>query len=166
MSDAPRSFLALDLNTKTGWAAGFVGQPKPRSWGVWDLAGPWPVAGKGAALADFLSDAITFWKPGLVIFEAPLIAGKQSSHQTAYTTMGLAFMAEVVCFRRNIRVLQANVQTVRSRVLGQGRGMSKQEIIAWVRRRDIDVTDDNAADAIVLWLYAVQERLLKDVARS
>jgi crossover junction endodeoxyribonuclease RuvC len=148
--------LALDLSTKTGWCVGAPGS-KP-AFGRWLLgsssatpAAPW------CGLLDCLADAVVVHRPTRIDVEAPLPATSQKSQDIARLLIGLADMAQIFCFRRELPHAEHNAATVRRVVLGAGHGRApKSEIIGWCRARGFDVIDDNAADAIVLWHYVTR----------
>lgn len=161
MTDDPTrgGILALDLAQHTGWAYGSPGDAKPRAWGVWDL-GSAAKFGHGcvfATLLDWLGDAFKLYRPSMVIQEAPLSAGKQSHANTARLLFGYCTVVETICYRWSIPVREQAAPTVRSRTIGSAR-VDKAQIVAWCRSQGIDVTDHNAADAIVLWYFANKAR--------
>lgn len=148
--------LALDLASRTGWAYGPASArlTKPQAFGYWDLgrstvsmAAPW------AALGDFLGDAYTTFGPSMIVFEAPLPPQAQTHAKTARLLFGYCTVAELFCYRREIRCREQDATSVRKRLIGKGRP-DKNEIVAWCRARGLDITDHNAADAVLLWYFA------------
>lgn len=154
---AQGGILALDLSTRTGWAYGVPGGGKP-IFGTWvlgsssaDLAAPW------AALGDNLGAAIALHDPSLVVVEAPLPAMRQRSENIARLLIGMAVVAELVCWRRHVEYAEQDAGTIRSKLMSKARP-EKSEIIAWCRKQGHDVVDDNAADALCVWHFAVRTR--------
>ena len=147
--------LTLDLAARTGWAYGHAGAPAPRGYGVWDI-GSAARGGHGAVLAtlaDWLGDAFKLYRPSLVVMEAPLPPQAQTHANTARLLLGYCSVVELICYRWSILLREQGARDVRLRTIGKSR-LEKPEIVQWCRGRGIDVTDHNAADAIVLWYFA------------
>lgn len=156
MSDrfAPGGLLTLDLSTRTGWAYGTPKAAALPAYGTWllgssssNLGRPW------AALGDALGAFLAVNKPSRVIFEAPLPAMRQKQERIARLLIGMAVITELICFRRDVRCQEQSAMKPRQTLMGTARP-KKDEIVAWCRNQGSTVVDDNAADAIVLWLYA------------
>jgi len=153
--------LSLDLSTKTGWAYGPAAWRlrRPQCYGTWDLGSskvslaiPW------AALVDALGDALTLYRPSLVVMEAPLPAQAQKHERVARLLIGLCCMVELVCYRWGVECREQNAIQVRKSLLNNARP-DKADIVAWCRARGLaDLTDHNAADAVTLWFYAAALR--------
>ena len=160
MSDlAPHQggLLTLDLSTKTGFAYGHIGDPKPTG-GVWllgtssnGLPRPW------TALLDRLGDTLRMFEPSLVVFEAPLPAMRQKQEKIARLLIGLAVLVETTCWRWDIECLEQDAGTARRDILGKARP-EKKEIVSWCQGKGWDVADDNHADALLLWQWVGNKR--------
>lgn len=147
--------LALDLATRLGWACGRPdGEP---SYGTKVLPSTGEDIGRFAeAYNEWLLDMITLESPGLVVFEAPILAG-QTTLTTARKLTGLAWHTEFVCRLREIRCAEHHLQSVKKFFAGSGRA-DKAAMIAAARRQGWDPKDDNAADALGLWACAVHQK--------
>lgn len=149
-----RSILALDLATQLGFAVGMPGS-EPR-YGTKVLPSTGEDIGRfGHAYDEWLSDMITLENPGLVVFEAPILAG-QTTITTARKLGGLAWHTEFVCHRREVRCAEHHLQSVKKFFAGNGRA-SKEDMIAAARRQGWDPKTDDAADALGLWSCAVHQ---------
>lgn len=151
----PGAILALDLSLTTGFALGHACDREPLS-GVWSL----PSGNQGAAfdaLEHNLADAIEVHAPSLVFMEAPLVAMVQTS---ARLLLGLAAHVESTCWRYSVPCREETVQKIRLVATGRGhfkKGMAKAHVAEWCRNRGWSPCDDNAADALVAWQYAISE---------
>lgn len=160
---APGGVLALDLATKTGWCYGPIGAERP-VWGVWQLPSPTEAGRQGAAFRNQLLDAIDRYRPKLIMYEAALPAGAMPHAKTGELLIGLAFVADVACYDREVEARKEWPQTIRSKVMGPGNGRitSKQKndgmIVRWLQARGLPVEDHNAADAILAWMFACHIR--------
>lgn len=146
--------LALDLARRLGWAAGVPGE-RPRS-GVVQLRGQ-SHGEVYAALGNWLDDARIVHQPARLVFEAPLIGGQHAGINAARLALGMVAIVEQFCWDHSIECFEEHVSRTRKEVLGRGNfatGTAKAEVLAWVRGRGFDVTDDNQADSLVLWLHA------------
>lgn len=144
------SVLFLDLARQTGWCDGVPGE-RPVS-GTTRLAPP--DSGSAAVMGgmiQWLGERLKAFRPRAIVYEAPFHG------QNMHTTMiawGLAGVTEGVGDRMGVyRIEKANLSTIRSRVMGNGRA-KKWEIIEHVKGLGFDPLDDNEADAILGWLYA------------
>lgn len=147
--------LTLDLARNTGWAYGPAGANKPRAFGVWDL-GSAARGGHGAVLAtlsDWLGDAFKMYRPALVVMEAPLPPQAQTHANTARLLLGYCAVVELLCYRWSISLREQGAAEVRRRVIGRPR-LEKAEIVQWCRDQGHDMSDHNAADAVVLWYFS------------
>jgi Holliday junction resolvasome RuvABC endonuclease subunit len=154
MGAEPGGIFALDLSRNCGWAYGRPGR-KPIN-GTWVL--PF-IGGAGAVFCSFentLAEALEFHAPAHVVVEAPLPLPALNNAEVARQQLGLRAFAMSECYRASIPFHEMDAYTVRRDILGTGRfakGTVKREVIAWCRRQGIDVPDDNAADAVVLFTY-------------
>lgn len=149
--------LSLDLATSTGWAASVPASPsgRPKS-GVWRLGTD--ALSLGSFFDGFdqlLSDAITVFAPRLIVYEAPILHSGQMTPATALKLQGLAALTELIAFRREVPVRQANNQTVKKFFAGYGHA-KKPDMIAACRDRgwNIDSPDEADALAILAWAQA------------
>jgi len=153
--------LALDLATNTGWCEGIPGE-KP-TFGSVRLAysgGTNPEAYE--TLFKFMSDRFALTRYQMVIFEAPQSPSHMAGHSNAKTfrrLYGLVEMAEWVAHMHGYfggRVREANVHDVRKNLLGARppKGEAKKAVVGRLRGLGFDVKDDDAADAVAVWLYA------------
>ncbi len=143
--------LALDLATRTGFAVGEAsGEPR---FGTKVIGRPGESIGKFANLFDeWLSDMITLEAPELIVFEAPILPAR-TTPDTARKLMGLAFLTELICYRRDVRCREANIMTVKKFFTGRGRA-SKAEMIEAAASHGWICKDDNEADALGVWALA------------
>ncbi len=167
--------LAHDQATTTGWA---VGEPGGRpSWGSLRFDGDRP----GIVYANFRSwlvRVMTAERPDVVIFEKPYIpmprkprfaaagtgdfwAGAQPAGgivMNALTLRRLLYMAgciDEVCEQMGVRdCREVSPSEISKFLLGRTpkRAEKKAATIAMVRAYGFDVQDDNAADAVAMWL--------------
>lgn len=150
-----RKILALDLATRLGWACG-APDSEP-TYGTKVLPSTGEDIGRFAyAYNEWLTDTLTLEDPALVVFEAPILAGK-TTPSTARKLMGLAWHTEFVCNIRGVRYMEHHLQSVKKFFTGNGRA-EKHEMIAAAERQGWHPKDDNAADALGLWACAVHEK--------
>lgn len=152
--------LALDVATVTGFA---VDRP---------AGGDAPTTGAfrvkvvdedlGAAFLDFeerVEDLIAVHQPAVLAFEAPLVIGggrgttRPTNHNTIRLLFGLAAIAELVGTRRQLRVFEAHIGTVRRHFCGSGRA-DKADVMARCRLLGWDVKTNDAADGAAIWDFA------------
>lgn len=145
-----RLILALDLSTKTGWA---LGRPFERPMhGVWELGKMSNLGRVFSCLAAKLEDAIAVHQPDACIFEAPLPQQKRDTQQIARLLIGLAAVAEMIAFEREIPIAEQFPGEVRKLVLGTA-AVDKTYIVNWCRGQGWNPADDNDSDALVLLRY-------------
>ena len=146
--------MFLDLATTLGWAEG---EPGERAvCGTQRLGRPKATAGEIMSnYMDFIVPRIQSFRPGLIVFESPFIP-KQLNANTTRVLWGLGAHTEMVAHRFGIQCREANLNTIRKAVLGfvpRGDGV-KETVISHVRTLGYDPADDNAADALLGWIYA------------
>jgi hypothetical protein len=163
--------MAVDAATRTGFCCGVSGQ-KPRIWAK-KLKDPGEPPDKAIrAIGCHLRDNFNFEKPDLTIVEAPRDMGANiktdesaargfvftTRQETALMLIGLWGAVHAICGPYGCRSVDAKVQTVRAKVLGNGRPRNpKQEVVNWCVDRGYippGCKDDNMADATILWVYA------------
>jgi hypothetical protein len=156
--------LALDIATTTGWARGRVGErPKAGS-----IRFGKPEASANAVFAHCLS-----WlsntlepqpRPDIIVVESMLSPEAKvgnTSRDVRDRLAGLHGIVRAVAFLRGVyTVNEAGVGQVRAHFIGASnlkRAIAKREVVdtccrlGWLSA----ATDDNAADALALWSYAV-----------
>lgn len=146
--------LALDISGKaTGWAVGDATAP-PRT-GIIKARGD-SRGRTGLALMAALRDVLVTERPGLVVYEAPLLmANRAAAAATAHMLIGLAMCAEVACAARDVKCESVSIQTWRKEFLGTGRPDDpKAASIAMCQSLGWEVQgDDNRADACGVWAW-------------
>lgn len=156
MSAALGGILALDLSSNLGWAYAPRSAERPRS-GVWELPrAAVDMMATFAAAENRINDAITVHAPSLVVIEAPLPIQAQTDTFTAELMLGLDAIVRLAVWRHEIDCQRVKVGDVRKHATGtvrHGRDV-KAAIVAAVQARGWPITDHNAADAALLWLYA------------
>lgn len=152
--------LFLDIATQTGWCEGLPGE-KPVS-GTIRLApeGSKPAAIYGGMLA-FLGARLTAFRYRMIVYEAPMDPRHMKTNiNTARVLLGLPAVVEAVAHQTGHHAIrEASVHDVRKLLLGRrpAKGDAKRDVIAAVRARGFDPADDNEADSIAGWLYAVAQ---------
>lgn len=148
--------LALDLSaTVIGWACAPLAWKQPE-FNHWTVAG---LGGEGATYArwvDKINDVLDEWKPTDIVYERPLPPIAQTSSITAeqiYAILGA--LKEAAWRHDNTPVHGEHVDTIRTNVIGRCRwakGETKSAVVQFCRQElKLDVTDHNAADAIICW---------------
>lgn len=153
------SILAFDLARKMGWAEGVPGE-KPE-YGTHSLApdGSEPMAVFGGMI-DFLGRRLQSKRYQMVIYEAPLDPrhmGRKTNLATARMLLGLPAVVEGVAYQMGMfNLREASVDDVRRTVLGirPKKAEAKIEVMRHLRFLGYEPQDDNAGDALALWLYA------------
>lgn len=147
-------FLCLDLATKTGWALGSPGQ-RP-TLGVHDMARAGDHVGrflnchKSWMTAALESGTITH-----VFFELPVLA-RVSNIKTLTKLYGLSGVTQMLAREYRLPVQGYQSTTIKKVMTGSGRA-DKDQMVAAARARGFNPQDDNAADALGLFLTAVKE---------
>lgn len=156
--------LALDVATRTGWAAGRICSTPV--WGTQQF-------GRGKSNGDVLY-AYRIWllekidevQPELICFESPFMPTVDSQFAqegarnalTVRRLFGFAGITEATCVERHIRCYEARPSEIIHHFIG-GRVPKKREekkaaAVAMCKRLGFDVADDDEADAVALWCYA------------
>ncbi|EHM01209.1 hypothetical protein HMPREF9946_02213 [Acetobacteraceae bacterium AT-5844] len=150
----PRSVLALDIASRTGWAWGVPGGRL--SHGIIDLPPPGiDLGAHGAAFADGLADLLSVHQPARIVVEAPFYASA-GSPITIEALLGLNMMAHTIAWRWDVPIEKIASQTVRASLIGKiAKGESKAAVMAWARAQGHTPNDHNAADALALLTYAL-----------
>jgi crossover junction endodeoxyribonuclease RuvC len=150
-----RTILALDLGHKTGWCLG------RKEYGTWESPGEnigeqlrqfmlW-LSGKVVDADKYFRCELPATSIDLVVYERPHLRGWAAS----FSLVGRAAVVEMI--RSNSKCSSVHSATIKKFITGSGRA-TKEDVIAAVKKRGFKPKDDNAADAIALWLYA-QENL-------
>lgn len=148
--------LALDIATRTGWAAG---TDRPVT-GVIDLSGVDGIGARGSLFLDYVDRMVQDMRPSLVVFEQPLMGGK-GSVATMRLLQGLAVAAEVACHWHDTPVREVPMATWRKHFIGRGwapRGersdWCKIQAMAKCRQLGWDPKTHDEAEAAGIWHYA------------
>ena len=166
--------LALDVATTTGFA---IGPLQPSRTAVEVAAGhvfARPVSGEkalptglgiGPTMARFvawLHDLICVERPGIVVFEAPFVRGKDATR----LLFGLSAAVEMVVADEQVsRVYEVDAPTVRKHFCANGRA-TKADVLAACAALGWDISGkrDNEADALAVYDYACAKLWRKRVA--
>ena len=152
--------LALDLATRFGWAEGAPGTEPRYGSERFAPAGSSHAAVFGGAI-KWLATRLSAFKPARIVIEAPMNPNMMQGRTNAKTgrlLLGLPAVIEGTAFRFGVYdVKEARVADVRHHFIGSNpRGATgKQQTIARCRQLGWKPADDNAADALALWHYAM-----------
>jgi hypothetical protein len=150
--------LALDLASVTGWAVGEPGGTPAHGSIRFASAGASHEAIFAAAL-KWISDKITFYAPGMIVWEAPMATSFRRGNTNTNTTtllFGLPAIVGAVAYLREVYdVRKAYTKDVRQHFIGQNaKGhIGKKLVIRQCRAMGWSVSDDNEADALATWHY-------------
>ena len=176
------TLLALDIASRTGWAAGPVpgtAMARPGELGSGPVAKPasgWFDLPKrkddlGAPLSAFvrtIEALIETRAVSRIVFEAPIlprptVEGGQvrvsTNLMTARRLYAMAGLVEWIGYRQKIGYVEAHQQKWRKAFLGRGAGFSKAGLdpkracVAACRAMGWEVADHNEADALGVWFY-------------
>jgi crossover junction endodeoxyribonuclease RuvC len=147
------AILALDLGTKCGFCLGVSSQTAVS--GVWDLKHD-RFAGGGMRYVRFrskLNEVRAALPISLVVFEE---VRKHAGTDAAHVYGGLMAILTEWCESKMIPYQGVPVGTIKKHWTGKGNA-SKDQMIAECNRREMAVVDDNEADAIALFDYAITD---------
>lgn len=149
-----RKILTLDLSAaSTGWAKGPPDEDP--TFGHYQLPATGADIGKFlAAYEDWLRLMIGGEDIAILVFEAPILRPGKTHVTTARKLMGLAGVTEMVCYRAGIRCAEGHIGRNKKQFAGHG-AADKDTMMAVARRYGWDVTVDDEADALALWVGAV-----------
>jgi Holliday junction resolvasome RuvABC endonuclease subunit len=151
--------LALDLATKFGWAFGSGGE-HPRSGSV-ALPIYRPRDARFAAYSDWLADAITTFEPSRIVYEAPQVTNggtlNATTMETARFLFGVCAITDLVAWRRDVPCFDVHLSSVRKHFCNSGHA-KKREVIRVCHLRGWSPADDNEADALAIWDYALSQK--------
>ncbi len=151
--------LSIDPGSKCGWAiiedAGIDKSLVVESGvQVFDLKRGESAGMRFIRFRKWLNDLMSFWKPGLVVFE-------QAHHRGgAATELCVGFVTRVmeIATEYGVNYTSCHSMTLKKWATGKGNA-DKTKMIEPVRQKfpDIQIIDDNHADAILLGLWAHEE---------
>lgn len=150
--------MALDLASVSGWACGEPGQTPAHGSIRFASAGASHEA-IFAAASKWIGDKITFYAPGMVVWEAPLATSFRRGNTNINTTTllyGLPAIIGAVAYLRGVYdIRKADTRDVRLHFIGKNptRTKAKGLVIRQCRAMGWDVADDNEADALATWSY-------------
>lgn len=148
--ESGRAILALDLATKTGWAAISPGWGRPEH-GVQDFSlhrgdSPGMRYVRFRAWLEALAGGL---RPGVIVYEQAHMRGGAATE----IAIGLATRAQEVAAQIGAEHAAVHTATLKKHATGNGRA-GKAEMIAAARTRwHVEPADDNAADALCLLSY-------------
>lgn len=161
----------MDIATSCGWAIGRVGE-RPR-WGTWVLKAPEAEQIRAAKnLAIHLRDMFVLERPDLIVYEAAMNPAQKLRQGDAVRSVTLPWQligaAGAIAGAYGIRIIAANVQTVRKAVLGNGRPENPKQVAAeHCKRLGFNISNFDEADAVVMWIYQSSlERLADQVVAA
>lgn len=150
--------LALDLATRTGWAAWTPGESAPRH-GRRDL-------GRGRQLGSFIHGArmwletlIQMERPAIVAYEAPILPQK-TSQGAVRKLMGLVCEVEAACVGCRSEAVEVRASAARRFFTGDGGGKRaevKARVIGQCRALGWQPASDDEADALAVLAYAAHQ---------
>lgn len=151
--------LALDIATKTGWAVGSITPDKTIEWvesGVENFRQTQNES-KGTVFLRFrrwLFDRAQEWEPGLIHYEQPHMRGK------AATTLLMGFITRLIeiCDLWDPPIPYSTVQTNVLKKAATGKGNAGKPAMIEAAKAafpDIEIIDDNHADALHLLRHAI-----------
>lgn len=152
-----KRLLALDLATELGWAKGSTdGIPEH---GIFRLPKGSDPAEFGKAYHRWLHPLLREYQPHIVTFEAPLTnAGGRTTGVTQYKLSGLCFYTETLCSLLGIKPYLAPAGSWKKAICGTGKvskKMTPYPPFVALAQRGFDVANNNEADALCIWLYAL-----------
>lgn len=168
------TILFLDLARTTGWCEGPINE-RPLSGTVRLAPEGAPPAAVFGGMLDFLATRLTALRYRMIVYEAPMDPRHLKTNlNTARILLGLPAIVEAVAYQTgHFSVREANVNDVRRDLLGfiprraKGeRGQAqKSPVVEAVQARGFDPRDDNEADAIAGWLFAVAQLNKRELNR-
>lgn len=154
--------LALDIASKTGWAAG-VAQSVPVT-GTISLHGS--IGEKMLTFSTALIALCEEHQPDLIIFEQPIhTVVRNGSSNVLRLALGLCAAAEMVAHRQGVKPVEAPMQTWRKHFLGVSKApasVAKSARRKWIKAQSIErcrilgwgTLSDDEAEACGIWDYA------------
>lgn len=156
----PRSLLALDIATTTGYAFGALDGVIPTC-GIWPLPTRDPLSRVGARIAvleNTLGEFLEKRKPELVVIAERFI-GRTASNEVVLLLCALDGAVYGECWRARIPLRVQPESQVRSEMLGKRpRGTDwKALALGWCEGQGIDAIGHDAAEAALLWRWSRDE---------
>ena len=155
---AETSLLTLDLATWTGFAFWRPGMDRPRSG---EIRLPKTGSDIGTFLWKLKAWLLPFMqmeRPGVVIYEAPVLQMGKTTPETVIKLMCLAGFTEYLCKEAGVKTcLSVNNAQVRKHFTGRGNGpreIMKEGVVLACERMGWPVDGDNEADALGILHYA------------
>lgn len=145
-----RRILALDLAMHTGWAMSDL--PDKPVWGCWKLAPPRQTDMALIALDSWI-EVTLFEGVTEVWIEAPMPYVRRKSSAFLQSLAGIARLRVLKQGLLCMPFREVHAVTARKTVIGRGNA-SKPEVRDWCASQGWNVTDHNAADALVVLRYA------------
>jgi len=147
--------LALDLSSKTGWAYGDTATANLPAFGEWRMpTGGLP--GRFHGLRNCLIEFLEKHPVGTVVIEAPLPLAAMNNVAAAHQQLGMRAIVMAEALGVAATISEIDCWTVRSEVMGLrrcSRDIAKKEAVRFCLRRGIKVPGDDAADAVLIWLW-------------
>lgn len=140
------NILALDVATKCGWCTATAS-------GTWTLT-PKKDESKGMRLIRFkakLKEMVDLEKIDLIIFEAAAVYGKFPN----FVEMELHGVLKLFCEENHINYTAVAVTEIKKHATGKGNAGKVQMIEAAKAKLGYTGTDDNEADAMWIFNYAL-----------
>jgi hypothetical protein len=159
--------LALDVATRMGWCLGEIDGNAP-TFGALRLA---PEGASSSAVFGgafkWVADTVRVHKVNRIVMEAPLDPrhlGPMTTRATGLRLIGLPAVVEAAAYLCGIHSIhEVRADKVRFDLLGVRvkKANAKGKVMAGVQALGFDCTDDDAADALALWLHACKEMQAK-----
>lgn len=161
------TLMCLDLATFLGFAVGDAG-------GV-QAHGSHKLPSTGEDIGAFLNAyrawldaAISRWQPEEIVFESPILPAT-TNLTTCRKLYGLTGVTEMMAQNRHVRCREANLMDIRRHFIGaaraprdvpvkERRAWIKDSTVAMCRKRGFRPADDNDADALALFSFAMANR--------
>lgn len=160
--------LCLDLATFLGFAFGDDAGVQAHGSHKLPLTGE-DIGSFLNAYWSWLDAGISRWQPEEIVFESPILPAT-TNLGTCRKLYGLAGVTEMMAKNRHVRCHEANLMDIRRHFIGCARapkGVPAKERRAWIkdatvtmaRKRGFRPADDNAADALALFSYAMSLKI-------
>ena len=141
--------LALDPAARCGYAFG-IRRDQVEASGVWQLGAD--AAGRLERLEDYLTRAIAKWKPEVVAYESATFGSHHLHAMRRHNE--LAGVIELVAVRSSLPCWSYNPNSWKAKALGSGRAQKPAVIRGLKTYFGIDVSSEDEADAIGVYLAA------------
>lgn len=147
-----KKLLTLDLGTMTGWAVGSDGHVMSGSWSLkpsrYDSAGM-----RFVKLAQRLNEVFDAYRFEIIYFEE---VRRHQGVDAAHVYGGLLATTQRWCHENGVECAGVPVGTIKKMWTGKGNA-SKELMIAEAVRRGFAPVDDNEADALAIFHWALKE---------